>query len=77
MVFEATRRGYTILGPWASGAAAVELATTVNFVAWTLAQCAAPSAGLAPLTLPVWAIEPWFNVAFHYPNQSSVHGVLV
>ena len=55
----------------------MELATTVNFVAWTLAQRASAGTGLAPRALPIRAVEPWFNVAFHYPNQSTVRGVLL
>ena len=33
--------------------------------------------GLAPLTLPVWAVEPWFGVGFHCAHISSVYGVLL
>ena len=43
----------------------MELATTVYLVARTLAKRAFAGAGLAPRALPVWTIEPWFNVVFH------------
>ena len=33
--------------------------------------------GLAPLTLPVWAVEPWFGIGFHCAQLSSVYGVLL
>ena len=32
---------------------------------------------LAPLTLPVWAIEPWFGIGFHCAQLSSVLRVLL
>jgi len=43
----------------------------------TLAGRAPARFGLAPLTLPVWAIEPWFGVGFHGAQLSSVYGVLL
>jgi hypothetical protein len=33
--------------------------------------------GLAPLTLPVWAVKPCFGVGFHCAHISSVYGVLL
>jgi len=33
--------------------------------------------GLAPLTLPVWAVEPWFSVGFYCVQLSSVYEVLL
>jgi hypothetical protein len=33
--------------------------------------------GLAPLTLPVWAVEPWFGISFHCAHILSVYGVLL
>ena len=33
--------------------------------------------GFAPLTLPVWAVKPWFGVGFHSAQLSSVYGVLL
>ena len=42
-----------------------------------LAQSTPAGLGLAPLTLPVWAVEPWFGIGFHYAQLSSVYGVLL
>ena len=33
--------------------------------------------GLAPNTLPVWAVKPWFGISFHCAQLSSVYGVLL
>ena len=55
----------------------MELATTVNFVARTLAQRASAGTGLAPRASPIRAVEPWFSVAFHYPQLSTIDGVLL
>jgi len=30
-----------------------------------------------PLTLPVWAIKPWFGIGFHCAQLSSILGVLL
>ncbi len=43
----------------------------------TLAQGPATDTSLATNTLPVWAVEPWFGVGFHYAQLSSVYGVLL
>ena len=43
----------------------------------TLAQGPATGPGLAPLTLPVWAVEPWFGISFHCAQLASVYGVLL
>ena len=43
----------------------------------TLAGRAPARCGLAPLTLPVWAVEPWFGIGFHSAQLSSVYGVLL
>ena len=43
----------------------------------TLAGRAPARFGLAPLTLPVWAVEPWFGISFHSAQLSSVYGVLL
>ena len=43
----------------------------------TLAQSTPARSGLAPLTLPVWAVEPWFGAGFHSAQLSSVYGVLL
>ena len=42
-----------------------------------LAWRAPARSGLAPLTLPVWAVEPWFGISFHCAQLSSVYGVLL
>jgi len=42
-----------------------------------LTQGPATGLGLAPLTLPVWAVKPWFGISFHYGQLSSVYGVLL
>jgi len=55
----------------------MELAATVNFVARALAQRASAGTGLASRSFPIRTVEPWFDVAFHYPQVSTVHGVLV
>ena len=43
----------------------------------TLAWRTPARSGLAPLTLPVWAVEPWFGIGFHCAQLSSVYGVLL
>lgn len=43
----------------------------------TLAQGPATGPGFAPLTLPVWAVKPWFGISFHCAHISSVYGVLL
>jgi len=67
----------TVLGPWASGSTAMEPTPAIALGPRTLAQSASPGPGLAPLTLPVWAVEPWFGVGFHGAQLSSVYGVLL
>ena len=42
-----------------------------------LAQSPATGPGLAPNTLPVWAIKPWFGIGFHCAHISSIYGVLL
>ena len=44
---------------------------------WTLAQSNSTGPGLAPLTLPVWTVEPWFGIGFHSAQLSSVLRVLL
>jgi len=55
----------------------MELAFTVMLGPRTLTQSPATGLSLAPLTLPVWAVEPWFGIGFHYAQLSSVYGVLL
>jgi hypothetical protein len=42
-----------------------------------LAWRAPAGPGLAPNTLPVWAVKPWFGISFHCTHISSVYGVLL
>ena len=42
-----------------------------------LAQGTPAGLGLTSLTLPVWAVKPWFGVGFHCAQLSSVYGVLL
>jgi|GEM_PF-1471473 hypothetical protein len=67
----------TVLGPWASGSTAMEPTPAIALGPRTLAQSASPGPGLAPLTLPVWAVKPWFGISFHCAHISSVYGVLL
>ena len=66
-----------VLGLWASGGPSMELAAAHRESSGTLARRAAARSGLAPLTLPVWAVEPWFGIGFHCAHISSVYGVLL
>ena len=55
----------------------MKLASAITFGPWTLAQSTSTGLGLASDALPIWAIEPWSNVAFHNAQISTVHGVLL
>ena len=66
-----------VLGPRASGRPSMELTAAHRESGGTLAQGPATGPGLAPNTLPVWAVEPWFGVGFHCAQLSSVYGVLL
>ena len=66
-----------VLGLWASGGPSMELAAAHRESSGALARRAAARSGLAPLTLPVWAVEPWFGISFHSAQLSSVYGVLL
>ena len=55
----------------------MELAAAHRESSGALARRAAARSGLAPLTLPVWAVEPWFGIGFHSAQLSSVYGVLL
>ena len=66
-----------VLGPWASGGPSMELTAAHRESSGTLAGRAPARFGLAPLTLPVWAVEPWFGIGFHSAQLSSVYGVLL
>ena len=67
----------TVLGPRASGSPSMELTAAHRESGGTLAQGPATGLGLAPLTLPVWAVKPWFGISFHCAQLSSVYGVLL
>ena len=67
----------TVLGPWVSGSPSMELTAPHRQSSGTLAQSASTGPGLAPNTLPVWAVKPWFGISFHCAQLSSVYGVLL
>jgi len=66
-----------VLGPWASGSPSMELTAAQRESGGTLTWRTPARSGLAPLTLPVWAVEPWFGISFHCAQLSSVYGVLL
>ena len=74
-------RGYkprkASFGLRSAATAAMEPTPAIALGPRTLAQSASPGPGLAPLTLPVWAIKPWFGISFHCAHISSVYGVLL
>jgi hypothetical protein len=65
------------LGPRSSGSPSMELTAAHRESGGTLAQGPATGPGLAPNTLPVWAVKPWFGIVFHCAQLSSVYGVLL
>jgi hypothetical protein len=65
------------LGPRSSGSPSMELTAAHRESGGTLAQGPATGPGLAPLTLPLWAVKPWFGISFHCAHISSVYGVLL
>lgn len=66
-----------VLGPRSGGGPSMELTAAHRESGGTLAQGPATGPGLAPNTLPVWAVKPWFGVGFHCAQLSSVYGVLL
>ena len=66
-----------VLGPWTSATAAMKLASAITLGPWTLAQSTSTGLRLAPDALPIWAIEPRSDVAFHNAQISTVYGVLL
>ena len=54
-----------VLGPWTGARASMELTAPHRESGGSLAGCAPARSGLAPNTLPVWAVEPWFRISFH------------
>ena len=65
------------LGLRSAATAAMEPTPAIALGPRTLAQGPATGPGLAPLTLPVWAVKPWFGIGFHCAHISSVYGVLL
>ncbi len=66
-----------VLGPRTGTRASMELTAAHRESSGTLAQGPPTGPGLAPNTLPVWAVEPWFGIGFHCAQLSSVYGVLL
>ena len=66
-----------VLGPRAGGSPSMELTAPHRESGGTLKWRTPARSGLAPLTLPVWAVEPWFGISFHCAQLSSVYGVLL
>ena len=66
-----------VLGPRAGGSPSMELTAPHRESGGTLTWRTPARSGLAPLTLPVWAVKPWFGVGFHSAQLSSVYGVLL
>ena len=66
-----------VLGPRTGTRASMELTAPHRQSGGALAQGPATGLGLAPLTLPVWAVEPCFEISFHCAQLSSVYGVLL
>ena len=66
-----------VLGPRAGGSPSMELTAPHRESGGTLTWRTPARSGLAPLTLPVWAVEPWFGISFHCAQLSSVYGVLL
>ena len=66
-----------VLGPRTGARAPMELTAPHRESGGALAGRTPARSGLAPLTLPVWAVEPWFGVGFHSAQLSSVYGVLL
>jgi hypothetical protein len=66
-----------VLGPRTGARPSMELTAAHRESSGTLTWRAPARSGLAPLTLPVWAVEPWFGIGFHGAQLSSVYGVLL
>ena len=63
-----------VLGPRTSGSPSMELTAAHRESGGTLAQGPATGPGLAPNTLPVWAVKPWFGIAFIVLNYHRFMG---
>jgi hypothetical protein len=66
-----------ILGQWTSGDPDMELTAPTGSLAGRWHKVPRRGLGLAPNTLPVWAVEPWFWIGYHCAQISSVLGVLL
>jgi len=66
-----------VLGPWASGSPSMELTAAHRESSGALAGRAPARSGLAPNTLPVRTVEPWFGISFHCAHISSILEVLL
>ena len=66
-----------VLGTWTGARASMELTAPHRESGGALTGRTPARPGLAPNTLPVWAVEPWFGVGFHSAQLSSVYGVLL
>ena len=67
----------TVLGPRTGGSQPMESTAAHRESSGALAWRAPARSGLAPLTLPVWAVEPWFGVGFHCAHISSIIGIFL
>ena len=66
-----------VLGPRTGARASMKLTAARRESSGALAQSTPAGLGLAPLTLPVWTVEPWFGVGFHGAQLLAVYGVLL
>jgi hypothetical protein len=64
-----------VLGPRACGGPSMELTAPHRESSRPLAQSTPTGPSLAPNTLPVWAVDPWFGIGFHCAQLPSIHGV--
>ena len=71
------RKALLCRGGQASGSPSMELTAPHRESSGALAQGTPTGPSLAPNTLPVWAVEPWFGIGFHCAQLSSIHGVLL
>ncbi len=63
------------LAPWAGRRPSMELTAPHRESSRPLAQSTPTGPSLAPNTLPVWAVDPWFGIGFHCAQLPSIHGV--
>jgi len=67
----------TVISTWATGSRTMKIASAITFGPRTLAQSTSTGLRLAPNTLPIGAVEPRSDVAFHNAQISTVYGVLL